>query len=256
MYCLKRFLHLKIYFQTPVNACYTQQITEGEAWQPQIASPSLHRTKPKTESQSDIDPHLHLMCDLLPCPHSGKMVQLGTSNELDQGTSIKVDSSLNKYDKGDKLVTGVGEYKQYLEAEKPDIDRSSFKDTELDKNSDTKLILNSKPMKSIQDIEKMVQDIGRNDINVETEEVDDDNIDRNSKNIEPSNKSGSNSARSDKSSKSETQRSAKENESQKVESTVKKDSKSKKETSIQPKHSSSPKNGRKGVTAAIGQVSC
>ena len=74
--------------------------------EPQIASPVLHRQKPQTDTE--VDPHLHLMCDLLPCPHRGmysdtlESVQTdGTSKEL-QGDiaqeKLKLDEKLRPKD--------------------------------------------------------------------------------------------------------------------------------------------------------------
>ena len=70
--------------------------------EPHIASPTLHRRKPRTDPDSEVDPHLHLMCDLLPCPHRGKyddnMQAEKTSKEgkIDQSESRKEFHSDNR----------------------------------------------------------------------------------------------------------------------------------------------------------------
>lgn len=77
---------------------------------PPIASPTLGR---KANSKlENLEPHLHLMCDLLPCPHQDEYrekysaVQVGGSNNISNGNEST-------------------QYKQYLEAERPNIDEST-----------------------------------------------------------------------------------------------------------------------------------
>lgn len=67
---------------------------------PPIASPVLKR---KTDPKS----HLHLMCDILPCPHQDKYhTNLNIPHEADDDTKA---------------------YRQYLVAERPDIDKQKDK---------------------------------------------------------------------------------------------------------------------------------
>ncbi|XP_067678983.1 uncharacterized protein [Haliotis asinina] len=75
---------------------------------PEIASPTLHHHK---HSEGKTDPHLHLMCDLLPCPHAHKYSRKYL--ELYKHSSEVAESEDMSSDQ-----TSV-QYKQFLQAEKP-----------------------------------------------------------------------------------------------------------------------------------------
>ncbi|XP_046554919.1 uncharacterized protein LOC124264224 [Haliotis rubra] len=75
---------------------------------PEIASPTLHRHK---HSEGKTDPHLHLMCDLLPCPHADKYSR--KYPEL-----YKQSSEISESEEMSSDQTNV-QYKQFLQAEKP-----------------------------------------------------------------------------------------------------------------------------------------
>ncbi|XP_046340892.2 uncharacterized protein LOC124121862 isoform X1 [Haliotis rufescens] len=103
---------------------------------PEIASPTLHRHK---HSGMKTDPHLHLMCDLLPCPHAQKYSR--NHPEL-----YKQSSEFSESEEVSSDQAGV-QYKQFLQAEKPhseekrlrrkhDSDRTRDKDEEVDEDDD------------------------------------------------------------------------------------------------------------------------
>ncbi|XP_021370368.1 uncharacterized protein LOC110461276 [Mizuhopecten yessoensis] len=75
---------------------------------PSIASPTLKR---KGKRDEDVEPHLHLMCDLLPCPHQSEF-----SKQYGK-VPVNVDSSEN-------VNESESETYKYLEAERPDIEKS------------------------------------------------------------------------------------------------------------------------------------
>lgn len=243
--------------KTHIQTCQDVQQNDGRFHEPQIASPSLHPPKPKTKPVEEIDPHLHLMCDLLPCPHRG---QFQGSNEprssSEDRKSCKENSETRITEKNegaskniDKTCDELGKYKQYLEAEKPDIEIGEQErvTSKVYRGND------EKKEKSIQDIENMVKDIGqKHDEKLESNRLNAD-IDKNSggekykDSIETgSDKSGSESERSQTKSK-HLDREVSNGEHLK-------ETEGKRDKVIKPKHSSSPKNGRKGVNAAIGQV--
>lgn len=135
-----------------------------ERQQPPIASPVLHRQKPKTSTDTEINPHLHLVCDLLPCPHRGKY-----DNNAENSLTDTTSSGFTKEKLGQKEIASPREafindkdrtqravderfsrkgklisdserisdrrhsedesrYTQFLEAEKPDIESKSDSD--------------------------------------------------------------------------------------------------------------------------------
>ncbi|XP_069118728.1 titin homolog [Argopecten irradians] len=73
---------------------------------PTIASPTLKRRGTRDES---VEPHLHLMCDLLPCPHQSEFSKQYGHESVSDGQSVKESES---------------ETYKYLEAERPDVEKS------------------------------------------------------------------------------------------------------------------------------------
>ncbi|XP_062595376.1 protein IWS1 homolog isoform X2 [Saccostrea cucullata] len=104
---------------------------------PPIASPTLGRRG----KQTGVEPHLHLMCDLLPCQHSqqyvGKTPRSPTTERSKQeGRQSKISQSSRSEDnncKGESessdLEEKTGRYK-YLEAERPDVEATKPKTSE------------------------------------------------------------------------------------------------------------------------------
>ncbi|KAL5019559.1 hypothetical protein ScPMuIL_002451 [Solemya velum] len=75
---------------------------------PPIASPTLGR---KVGSKADsLEPHLHLMCDLLPCPHQEAYQEKYSKKQSADESSCSEEQT---------------QYKQYLEAERPDVDKTT-----------------------------------------------------------------------------------------------------------------------------------
>ncbi|XP_064599098.1 uncharacterized protein LOC135465710 [Liolophura sinensis] len=89
------------HLESAVSLSETREVTEP-AREPIIASPTLHRKGKVKVKPGAPEPHLHLMCDLLPCPHQELTVQLG------EGPDIM--------------------YTQYLQAERPDSDQKKISD--------------------------------------------------------------------------------------------------------------------------------
>lgn len=242
-----------MYFQVNI------QTTEGpSSSQPQVASPSLRPCRPQTDPASDVEPHLHLMCDLLPCSHRGQFEQHTsdyTSERKSEGDNRAViEKGDNSCDKEER------QYKQFLEAEKPDIDTKKA-------NVDTGDILNNSAIGELKhkhrDLEEMVQDIVINRDNTEDDEVvsvhsDKSESDKDRK-IRKENSKSRNSEKSDnhkqKQSVNDDYVTLQRNEIELLEKHKDREvTDSKHEKIIKPKHSSSPNLERKGVSAAIGQV--
>ncbi|XP_052804624.1 uncharacterized protein LOC128234427 [Mya arenaria] len=144
--------------------------------QPQIASPSLKPCRPQSDPLSDVDPHFHLMCDLLPCPHRGqyeenKMFQ--SESEGKQKTSQKFKGGHseadfikgdNICDKGDENVDKA-QYKQYLRAEKPDVESNGTRSYEGETSGGN---AGDRPKNKHGDLEKIVQDIMKGESDTES----------------------------------------------------------------------------------------
>ncbi|XP_045207038.2 uncharacterized protein LOC123559371 [Mercenaria mercenaria] len=232
-----------------------QRPESGRFHEPQIASPSLHAPKPRSEPVEEIDPHLHLMCDLLPCPHRGQLqgtTDQGTSSNTRSNFKKNVGTRNNSDSNQDEKYDKMGKYKQYLEAEKPDVEKSDHETdiTDVDRGKNIKSD-ERKGQKTIQEIENMVKDIGaEDDKSSNKSDIVEDNLsqksDRKKEKEQNSEHSGSESERSETKSK----------HSEKVADSDErlKESEDKREKVMKPKHSSSPKSGRKGVSAAIGQA--
>lgn len=217
----------------------------------------------------EIDPHLHLMCDLLPCPHRGQY-----QDTAGQGTSRKGSHSKNMFETKDNSCTKcrgnheeTGKYKQYLEAEKPDVEKTNcdIDTSEADKKIELKTDIKSEK-KSIEEIEQMVKEIGSKDDDMYSRKS---SLEDDKHSNKPGRKQTGSNEQTGEHSGSESERSqAKHNkylhkESRHLERESRltantkevKEPEEKRDKVLKPTHSSSPKNGRKGVSAAIGQVS-
>ena len=228
---------------------------DSDPMQPQIASPSLKRCKPRTDPSSDLDPHLHLMCDLLPCPHRGQYEP--EINEKNSDKFINKGDNLEKMNmKGsnycDKKIIEEKQYKQYLEAEKPDIDSSSSK--EGTPNDSEYFKKDSKDRH--RDLEEMVQDIVISD---KREELEKDGDRVSEKDYVEKDKHRHNEDSSSEKSDKHIRRREKDRDTngrskeRRIDKRDEEETKSR-EKVIKPKHSSSPNRQKKGVNAAIGQV--
>lgn len=237
-----------------MHICNNIQAEEQRFHEPPIASPSLHPPKPKSEHIEEIDPHLHLMCDLLPCPHRGKFEDKENfSNDIEP----KDDSSEGK----EKSCFNKEKYKQYLEAEKPDVEKVA-QEGDLSKVDST--AVDNKDNKSIEEIENLVKNIGGKDDDeqLRSERNGDkdykksvrgrDNNERSKRKVQKDSEEKSNDQSGSDSECSQTKSKHLDRE---VSSDGRlKDSEGKRDKVIKPKHSSSPKSGRRGVNAAIDQV--
>lgn len=269
--------------QQQVSIQIPEQTDKVRYHDPPIASPSLHPPKPRNQPLREVDPHLHLMCDLLPCPHRGRYQgddeKPGTRSEGNTKYRKKDDNLERHFDTQDKNkekesenFKKIGRYKQYLEAEKPDIDqvnadkchskpngkmqdnlespRSQRKGADVDDES-TKT--------SIGDIENMVRNIGVRDADSDLTEKQNfgSGKDKTKKSVETKPKSNAEENSNVSNSESDhSQGSCKQTRKQ-SEKDVKeknKEEKPERERVLKPQHSSSPKNGKKIVNAAIGQV--
>ncbi|XP_048777496.2 protein IWS1 homolog isoform X2 [Ostrea edulis] len=110
---------------------------------PPVASPSLG----KPGKQTGVEPHLHLMCDLLPCQHSkqyqDRMSKSHTTEKAAQqktrteGQSSKtVDDKIKEDSEFDVGETKMGKYK-YLQAERPDVEKNKPSNEESGSESET-----------------------------------------------------------------------------------------------------------------------
>lgn len=109
---------------------------------PTIASPTLGRRG----KQTGVEPHLHLMCDLLPCGHSQQFLEKTLKSHTDeksdqdskQSKGCESSRTVNGRDKSDsdsaKEKTETGRYR-YLQAERPHDDEGAVKTSS--KQSDT-----------------------------------------------------------------------------------------------------------------------
>lgn len=109
---------------------------------PTIASPTLGRRG----KQTGVEPHLHLMCDLLPCGHSQQFLEKTLKSHIDeksdqdskQSKGCESSRTVNGRDKSDsdsgKEKTETGRYR-YLQAERPHDDEGAVKTSS--KQSDT-----------------------------------------------------------------------------------------------------------------------
>ena len=191
------------------------------------------------------------MCDLLPCPHRGQIqgtIHQGTKTDSKNNYQDNLDvkqKTASKSEENDKMSV----YKQYLEAEKPDIDKIT--DDADNVNVERREPETHSGVRSIQEIENMVKDIGAEHSDDQASEKSDKEQDKLSQ------KSGRKGLenKDDKSSSPRSECSQKDsagkqrNKNEKLEETEEK-----KENVIKPKHSSSPKTGRKGVSETIGMV--
>ncbi|XP_061165196.1 uncharacterized protein LOC133174155 [Saccostrea echinata] len=112
---------------------------------PPIASPTLGRRG----KQTGVEPHLHLMCDLLPCQHSQQYIDktprsLTTEKLKQEERQTKICQSSRSDDnecKGEsdssELEDRTGRYK-YLEAERPDVEATKPKSMESESENRTK----------------------------------------------------------------------------------------------------------------------
>lgn len=110
---------------------------------PTIASPTLGRRG----KQTGVEPHLHLMCDLLPCGHSQQFLEKTLKSHTDeksdqdskQSKGCESSRTVNGRDKSDsdsaKEKTETGRYR-YLQAERPHDDEKGAVKTSS-KQSDT-----------------------------------------------------------------------------------------------------------------------
>ena len=101
---------------------------------PTIASPILGRRG----KQAGVEPHLHLMCDLLPCQHSQQLSEKRfKSKELERSDhqsrqskvcerSNSVDDEVKSESDSKKIELDTGRYR-YLEAERPHVDVGTSK---------------------------------------------------------------------------------------------------------------------------------
>jgi hypothetical protein len=100
--------------------------------QPQIASPTLKR-KPGVQDQ--VEPHLHLMCDILPCPHQAEhkkwIDECKERSDRERGSeaSKNVDQKKEKSD-------GIGEYDREQQLE----ERREKKDKFSEESEDSELL--------------------------------------------------------------------------------------------------------------------
>jgi len=152
--------------------------SEPSSGGPQIASPCLHPPSPSGRPPTPVEPHLHLTCDLLPCPHRGHYTQTGYQNgekyigsqHSDKGEHSNIDQ---KYSTGqdkednsgrDKIADSKVDnvpLKQYLEAEKPDVDKN-----EDGKGQGQKVLQKG----DHSDLENIVKDIMKSDTDSERPE--------------------------------------------------------------------------------------
>ncbi|XP_041373077.1 uncharacterized protein LOC121386291 [Gigantopelta aegis] len=91
--------------------CYDQPALVSR---PVVASPATSRGKPHAVT---VDPHLHFMCDLLPCSHQHELAG-NTGHRTEQ--TVRINSDLNSSNSECDSDTHGTRYKQYLQAEKPD----------------------------------------------------------------------------------------------------------------------------------------
>lgn len=231
---------------------------------PPIASPTLRPCKPQTDPSRDVDPHLHLMCDLLPCPHRGHYQQY-MGEQMDSADTKTIEKSKgDNFDictkqGGNKEKSGDEHYKQYLEAEKPDIECIMTKE-----NGKKNSVVSEEETDHIhRDLEKIVQDIVINremetyknesgnseNVMIDTDkhykQCQDGSQDNNLSNfsVQKPKQSDVNIMTSSKKGASEGKNLIRQNEEVRQENVMK------------PKHSSSPNLERKGINAAVGQVS-
>lgn len=115
---------------------------------PTIASPTLGRRG----KQTGVEPHLHLMCDLLPCGHSQQFLEKTFKSHTDEKSddqdskqskgcesSRTVDDRVKSDSDFAKEKTETGRYK-YLQAERPHDDgetvKTSSKQSDIENNGD------------------------------------------------------------------------------------------------------------------------
>ncbi|XP_050416604.1 uncharacterized protein LOC126830287 [Patella vulgata] len=99
--------------------------------EPTVASPSLLYNK---RSDEMVEPHLHLMCDVLPCPHAQKYQKQFQKQLSNNDIMFKEDENGFEVHPSDNVSA---QYKQFLEAEKPHLERKNEKDEEKDKRNMT-----------------------------------------------------------------------------------------------------------------------
>lgn len=227
-----------------------------------IASPTLRPCKPHTDPSRDVDPHLHLMCDLLPCPHRDQY-QKYLGEQIDSVETKPVEKSkgdnfeICTKQGGNKEKSGDKHYKQYLEAEKPDIECIKTKENG-EKNS---VVSEEETDHRHRDLEKIVQDI------VISREMEADKSDSgNSENVmidtdkhykqcqERSQDDDLCSVQKPKQSDVNIMASSKKGVSE-GKNLIRQNEEVRQEKVMKPKHSSSPNLERKGINAAVGQVS-
>ncbi|KAK6173078.1 hypothetical protein SNE40_016607 [Patella caerulea] len=114
--------------------------------EPTIASPSLIYNKTNEEM---VEPHLHLMCDVLPCPHAEnyqKQFQKQLSNNV---IMFKKDGKEFEDHPSDNESA---QYKQFLEAEKPHLERKNEK--EKDEKKDKRNVTSPSNVEIAQSVEE------------------------------------------------------------------------------------------------------
>lgn len=245
------------------NCNNIQQAEEQRFHEPQIASPSLHPPKPKSEPVEEIDPHLHLMCDLLPCPHRGTFqgtVDTRASSKDKENFSNDIKPKDGSSEGKEKPCFIRGKYKQYLEAEKPDVEKVP---QERDTSKVDNRTVNNKDSKNIEEIENLVKDIGGKDDDEQRSERNGDENYNKSVRGRDINERSERKVQKDSEEKNNEQSGSdsecSQTKSKHLDREVSidgrsKESEGKRDKVIKPKHSSSPKSGRRGVNAAIDQV--
>ncbi|KAL3886767.1 hypothetical protein ACJMK2_026740 [Sinanodonta woodiana] len=118
-----------VYQRLPDSEQFYPRLPDPNQYDVPIASPFLKRDGKITSKE--IDPHLHLMCDLLPCPHSDdylrKGVELHGSMDSESPPEASSDTKVKKTAYKDR------EYKMYLRAEKPDVEKEAQPEPERSK---------------------------------------------------------------------------------------------------------------------------
>ncbi|XP_060067718.1 uncharacterized protein LOC132547926 [Ylistrum balloti] len=107
-------------FQGRPDVGLTKGDSSNSGTYPPIASPTLKR---KVKKGEDVEPHLHLMCDLLPCPHQSEFSKRYGEVPVNVASAENVKES-------------ESETYKYLEAERPDIEES-ISDHKYDQSDDS-----------------------------------------------------------------------------------------------------------------------
>ncbi|KAK3612116.1 hypothetical protein CHS0354_031186 [Potamilus streckersoni] len=137
----------------PDSEQFHRRLPDPNQYDVPIASPFLKREEKLTSKE--VDPHLHLMCDLLPCPHSNdflrKSVEVHGFTDSEPPIEVSSNTEVKRTAHKDR------EYKMYLEAEKPDVEKepemSKVKKGKKAEGSNTKEIRRKKKEKDEDKIE-------------------------------------------------------------------------------------------------------